>query len=90
MKKDLTKTLIDELYSTQRRKNFPTNKIFCNHIVEIWRIDLADEVDYKISKTKGFRYILIITEIFLEIYLGHTSQKQKIKENNKRIFKYSK
>ena len=67
MKKDLTKTLIDEFYSTQRRKHVPTNKIFCNRIVEIWSIDLADKLDYEISKTKGFRYIFIITEIFFEI-----------------------
>ena len=64
MKKDLTKIFIDEIYSTPPRKNFPTNKIVYNHIDEIWSIDLADMVDYKVSNNKGFRYIFIILDNF--------------------------
>ena len=62
MKKDLIKIFIDEIYSTPPRKTFPTNKIIYNHIDEIWRIDLADMFDYKISKKKGFRFIFVIKE----------------------------
>ena len=62
MKKDLTKIFIDEIYNTPPRKNYPTNKIIHNHIDEIWSIDLADMIDYKISNNKGFRYIFIIID----------------------------
>ena len=64
MKKDLTKIFIDEIYSKPPRRNYPTNKIIYNHIDEIWSIDLADMIDYKISNNKGFRYIFIINDNF--------------------------
>ena len=64
MKKDLTKILIDEIYSKPPRKNYPTNKIVYNYIDEIWSIDLADMIDYKISNNKGFRYIFIVIDNF--------------------------
>ena len=59
-KKDLIRTFVDEIYSKPPRKNYPTNKIVNNHIDEIWSIDLADMIDYKISNNKGFRYIFIV------------------------------
>ena len=59
IKKDLTKIFIDEIYSSPPKKNYPTNKIVYNHIDEIWSIDLADMIDYKISNNKGYRYILV-------------------------------
>ena len=62
MKRDLTKILIDEIYSKPPIKNYPTNKIIYNHIDEIWSIDLADFSDYKTSNNKGFRYIFIIID----------------------------
>ena len=64
VKKDLTKIFIDEIYSTPPRKNYPTNKLIYNHIDEIWSIDLADMIDYKISNNTGFRYIFIIVDNF--------------------------
>ena len=60
MKKDLTRIFIDEINSKPLKKNFPTNRIKYNHIFEIWSIDLADMVDFKISNNKGFRYIFTI------------------------------
>ena len=62
MKKDLRKIFIVEIYSTPPKKIYPTNKIIYNHIDEIWSIDLADKIDYKISNTKGFRYIFVIID----------------------------
>ena len=50
VKRELIKVLIDEIYSSPPRKNFPSNKIIYNHIDEIWSIDLADMIDYKIFK----------------------------------------
>ena len=55
MKRDLTKTFTDEIYSKHPKNNYPTNKILHNHIDEIWSIDLADFLDYKTSNNKGFR-----------------------------------
>ena len=62
--KDLTKTFIDEIYSKAPKKNYPSNKVKYNHVDEIWSIDLADMVDYKISNNKGFRYIFIVIDNF--------------------------
>ena len=64
MKRDLIKTFIDEIYSSPPRKNYPTNKIIYNHTDEIWSIDLADVIDYKISNNKGFRYIFVVIDNF--------------------------
>ena len=62
IKKDLIKTFVDDIYSKPPIENYPTNKIVYNHIDEIWSIDLADMIDYKISNNKGFRYIFIIID----------------------------
>ena len=62
--RDLTKIFRDEIYSKPTRKNYPTNKIIYSHIDEIWSIDPADMIDYKISNNKGFRYIFIIVDNF--------------------------
>ena len=62
--KDLIKIFVDEIYSKAPLRNYPTNKIVFNHIDEIWSIDLADMIDYKMSNNKGFRYIFIIIDNF--------------------------
>ena len=64
VKKDLIKIFIDEIHFKAPKKNYPTNKIVYNHIDEIWSIDLADFLNYKISINKGFRYIFIIIDNF--------------------------
>ena len=63
-KSDLTKIFTDEIYSSPPKKNYLTNKITYNHLDEIWSIDLADMIDYKISNNKGYRYIFIIIDNF--------------------------
>ena len=62
--KDKIKIFIDEIYSKPPKKNYPTNKVIYNHVDEIWSIDLADMIDYKVSNNKGFRYIFIIIDNF--------------------------
>ena len=62
--KDKIKIFIDEIYSKPPLRNYPTNKIIYNHIDEIWSIDLADMIDYKISNNKGYRYFFIIIDNF--------------------------
>ena len=64
MERDLIKIFIDEIYSKAPRKHYPTNKIVYNHVDEIWSIDLADMIDYKISNNKGFRYIFTVIDNF--------------------------
>ena len=64
MKKGLTKIFIDEIYSKPPVRNYPTNKIVCNNIDEIWSIDLVDMIDYKVSNNKGFRYIFVLIDNF--------------------------
>ena len=64
VKRDLIKIFIDEIYSKPPRRNFPTNEIIYNHTDEIWSIDLADMIDYKISNNKGYRYIFIVIDNF--------------------------
>ena len=63
-KRDLTKIFIDEIYSKAPKRNYPTNKIDYNYIDEIWSIDLADMIDYKISNNQGYRYIFIVIDNF--------------------------
>ena len=59
IKKDLTKTFFDEIYSSPPKKKFSTSKIVYNHNDEIWSIDLANFSDYKISNNKGYRYTFV-------------------------------
>ena len=69
-KRDLTKIFINEIYSKPPKRKYETNKIVYNHIDEIWSIDLADMVDYKISNNKRFRYIFIIIDNFSKYLWG--------------------
>ena len=80
LKKDLIKIFIDEIYSSQPRKNYPTNKIVYNHIDEIWSIDLADMIDYITSNNKGYRYIFIIIDNYSK-YLWAIPLKNKNSQN---------
>ena len=74
--KDLIKIFVDEIYSKAPLRNYPTNKIVYNHVDEIWSIDLADMIDYKMSNNKGFRYIFIIIDNLSE-YLWAIPLKNK-------------
>ena len=64
MKKDLTKSFIDEIHEKPPMRNSPTNERFYNHIDEIWSIDLADCLHYKTSNNKGYRYKFFIIDNF--------------------------
>ena len=64
MKEDIIKIFIDKMYSTSPKKNYPTNRIIYNHVDEIWSIDLADMVDYKISNNTRFRKNFFIIDKF--------------------------
>ena len=76
IKKNLTKIFIDEIYSKEPRKMYPTNKKVYNSIDEIWSVDLADFSDYKTSNTKNYRYIFIVVDNFTK-YLWAIQLKNK-------------
>ena len=79
VKKNLTKTFVDEIYSKPPKKNYPTNKIIYNHIDEIWSIDLADFSDYKTVNIKGYRYKFVIVDTFSK-YLWTRPLKNKFSQ----------
>ena len=54
-KKDLTNIFSDETYSKAPKKNYPTIRIIYKLIDEIWSIDLADMIDYKVSNNTEYR-----------------------------------
>ena len=66
VKNDNIITFIDEICSKTPMRKYPTNKLVCNHIDEIWSTDLADFLDYKTSNNEGIRYIFIINDKFSE------------------------
>ena len=79
MKWNPTKIFTDEIYSTPPRKNYPTNKMVYNHIDEIWSIDFADLIVYRISKNKGFWYIFVIIDNYSK-YLWAMPLKNKYRQ----------
>ena len=48
----LNQVFVDEIYNRSQVRNYPTNKLIYNHVDDIWSIDLADMVDYKISNKR--------------------------------------
>ena len=85
---DLIKVFVDEICSKPPMRIYPTNKKVYSHIDEIWSIDLADMIDYKISNNKGFRYIfvsLIISRNIYGLYLLKTNI-VKLSQSNFQIF----
>ena len=89
MKKDLIKISIDEIYSKPLMTSYPTNKITYNHIDEIWSIDLADMINYKFSKIKGFINIFVKKDNFSKcswcIPLKNKTKKTNTHETSKFI-----
>ena len=62
MRKDLTKILIDEVYSKPPKKNFPTNKTIIKSIEDSWSSDLLDMNDYGPKNKRVYRYILVVID----------------------------
>ena len=60
MKKDLTKTFINENYRKPPLRNYPTNKILIKSIDDTWSSDLIDMNDYGPKNNRGCRYILVL------------------------------
>ena len=54
------KTFINEIYSREPRKNYPTNKTNVYYIDDIWSLDILDLKDYGVENNRGYRYVLVI------------------------------
>ena len=67
MKKDLIKIIINELYSSSPKKNYPTNKTIIKSIDDTWSSGLLDMNDYGPLNNGGYRYILVVIGTFSEI-----------------------
>ena len=63
-KRDLTKIIIDEIYSKPPLRNYPTNKTIIKSIDDTWSSDLLDMNDYGIKNNKGYRYLLVVIDNF--------------------------
>ena len=58
------KIIINEIYSKPPKKNYATNKTDVYHIDDIWKLDILDLKDYGPGNNRGFRYVLVIIDIF--------------------------
>ena len=58
------KIFINEIYSKPPKKNYPTNKTDVYHIDDIWSLDILDLKDYGPKNNRGYRYVLVIIDIF--------------------------
>ena len=58
------KTFINENYSKPPKKNYVTNTTDVYHIDDIWSLDILDLKDYGPKNYRGYRYFLVIIDIF--------------------------
>ena len=58
------KTIINEIYSKPPKKNYATNKTDVYHFDNVWSLYNLDLKDYGSGNDRGYRYILVIIDIF--------------------------
>ena len=81
-KNDLIKIFLHERYNKPPMRNYPTNKIVYNHIDDIWSLDLADFCYSKTLNSKGFRFLITISDTFSKFVWAIL-----LKNNNSRTIK---
>ena len=64
MIKNITKILIDEMYSSPSKNNYPTNKTIIKPIDDTWSTYLLDMNDYGVKNNRGYSYILVVIDNF--------------------------
>ena len=64
MTENNNKIFIIEIYSKPPKKNYATNKTDVYHIDDIWGLDILDLKDYDPKNKRGYRYVLVIIDIF--------------------------
>ena len=86
------KIFINEIYSKPSKKYYPTNKTDVYYIDDIWSLDILDLKDYGPENNRGYRYVLVIIDIFSKF--GGTipleKNAQTIKDSFENIIKSSK
>ena len=58
------RTFVDEIYSKPPKRNYSTNKTYVYLIDDIWSLDTSDLKDYGAENNRGYRYVLVIRDIF--------------------------
>ena len=58
------KIFTNEIYSKPPKRNYVTNKTDVYHIDDIWSLDILDLNDYGPENNRGYRYVLVIINIF--------------------------
>ena len=58
------KIFINEIYSKQPKKYYPTNKTDVYYIDDIWSLDILDLKDYGPKNNRGYRYVLVTIDNF--------------------------
>ena len=58
------KIFINEIYSKPPKKYYATNKTDVYHIDDLWSLDILDLKGYGAENNRGYRYVLVITDIF--------------------------
>ena len=65
MTQKLIKIFIDENYSKAPKNIYATNKTDIYHIDDIWYLDIFDLKDYALENIRGYRYVLVVINNFL-------------------------
>ena len=58
------KVEIEEIYSKPPKNNYLTIKTDVYHIDDIWNSDILDLKDYGPENNRGYRYVLVVIDIF--------------------------
>ena len=58
------KSFKNEIYSKGTKRNYITNKTDTYHIDDICSLDILDLKDYGPENNRGYRYVLVIIDIF--------------------------
>ena len=61
------KIFLNEIYSKGPKKNYATNKTDVYYIDGTWSLDILDLKDYGPKNNKGYRYVLVVLDIFSKI-----------------------
>ena len=64
MQKDITKILINGIYSPSPKKKYETNKAMFKSFHNTWSSDFLDMNDYGPRNTRGYEYILFVFDNF--------------------------
>ena len=82
------KIFINEIYAKPPKRNYPTNKTDVHHIDDIWSKETLDLKDYGKENNRGYRYVLVIIDIFSKFGWTIPLKNKKIYINKRLFQKY--